>query len=194
MARAPSYERLTVDERRRRLMELGAELFTRHAYDELTMAQIAEAAGITKPLLYHYFPSKQAYFVATVQEAVADVQAAIAPDPSLPPAEQLERTLDAYLRWIEAHPQAYAKLLRSAHVAPEVRELVERVRRETTDRIVAGLAPDGGAKPALRTAVAGWLWLIDGACLDWIEHRSIDREQLKELLLGALAGAAGTTP
>ena len=193
MARTPAYERLAVDERRRRLIELGAELFTQHAYDELTMAQIAEAAGITKPLLYHYFPSKQAYFVATVQEAVADVQAAIEPDPALPPAAQLERTLDAYLHWIDEHPQAYAKLLRSAHVAPEVRELVERVRRETADRIVAGLAPDG-ARPALRTAVAGWLWLIDGACLDWIEHRSIDREQLKELLLGALAGAAGTTP
>ena len=61
----PAYTRLENDERRRRLLELGADLFTRHAYDEISMAQIAREAGISKALLYHYFPSKQDYFVAT---------------------------------------------------------------------------------------------------------------------------------
>ena len=58
----PAYTRLDVDERRRRLLAFGAELFARHAYDELSMARIAREAGISKALLYHYFPSKQAYF------------------------------------------------------------------------------------------------------------------------------------
>ena len=188
MATPRAYERLQVDERRRRLLELGTDLFTQHSYDELSMARIARAGGISKALLYHYFPSKQAFFVATVQAAITDVQAAIDPDPSLPPAAQLDATLDAYLRWIEANAVAYGKLLRSAQAAAEVRAVVDRVRSETTDRIVAGLGP-AESPPGLRTAVAGWLWCIDGACLDWIEHGAIDRDQLKRLLLGALGGA-----
>jgi AcrR family transcriptional regulator len=185
----PAYSRLNVDERRRRLLDLGAGLFERHAYDELSMAQIARAAGISKALLYHYFPSKQAYFAATLEQAAADLTAATAPDPGLAPAEQLSRSLAAYLAWVEAHAEAYGKLMRSVGAVPEVREIVDRVRRSTADRIVAGLAGDGVAAPGLRTAVRGWLWFMDGALEDWLEHRDIDRPELHGLLLGTLLGA-----
>src|SRR5215217_5054678 len=100
-ARAPAYQRLDVDERRRRLLELGAELFARHSYAELSMAAIAREAGISKALLYHYFPSKQAYFVATLQAQAGELALLVAVDPELPPAEQLMRALDAFLGWVE---------------------------------------------------------------------------------------------
>src|ERR671932_127072 len=87
----PAYTRLDVDERRRRLLALGADLFTQHAYDELSMARIAKHAGISKALLYHYFPSKEAYFVATLEEKAAELQERTIPDPSLPPLVQLRQ-------------------------------------------------------------------------------------------------------
>ena len=182
----PAYTRLENDERRRRLLELGAELFTRHAYDEISMAQIAREAGISKALLYHYFPSKQDYFVATLASGAEELRERVEPDPSLPPAEALTGAVDAYLGWIEDNADAYAKLLQSAATVPEVRELVEGVRTATVDRILAGL---GATEPAARTAVRGWLWFMDGACLDWIAHRDLERAQLLGLLLGTLFGA-----
>jgi AcrR family transcriptional regulator len=185
----PAYRRLDVDERRRRLLELGAELFERHSYDELSMARIARAAGISKALLYHYFPSKQAYFAATLEQAAAELSAATEPDPAQPPAEQLARSVDAYLAWVERHAAAYRKLMQSVGAVPEVREIVDRIRRTTADRIVAGIAGDAPATPALRTAVRGWLWFMDGALEDWLEHRDLDRGQLHGLLLGTLLGA-----
>jgi AcrR family transcriptional regulator len=188
----PAYTRLDVDERRRRLLELGAELFTRHGYDELSMARIAREAGISKALLYHYFPSKQAYFAATLEQAATELAAATQPDPSLTPVEQLSGSLEAYLGWVERHAGAYEKLITSVGAVPEVRELVERIRRETAERILAGVYPDG-APPKARTAVTGWLWFMDGACLDWIEHRDIEREELRDLLLGVLVGALVAT-
>src|ERR687887_1879887 len=109
--RVPAYNRLDVDERRRRLLELGKELFTRHTYAELSMAAIAREAGISKALLYHYFPSKQAFFVATLQQQADELARLIAVDPALPPAEQLMRALDAFLGWVEAHAEGYGKLL-----------------------------------------------------------------------------------
>ena len=184
----PAYTRLGVDERRRRLLELGTELFARHSYDELSMARIAREAGISKALLYHYFPSKQAYFAATLEQAAAELAEVTRPDPGKPPVEQLAGSLDAYLGWVERHMGAYDKLIRSVGAVPEVRELVERVRDETSERILAGIS-QGEPSPALRAAVRGWLWFMDGVVLDWIEHRDLERARLHGLLLGTLLGA-----
>jgi AcrR family transcriptional regulator len=190
----PAYTRLENDERRRLLLDLGAQLFTRHAYDEISMAQIAREAGISKALLYHYFPSKQDYFVATLASGAEELRALVEPDPGLAPAEALMAAVDAYLRWIDDNAAAYSKLLQSAATVPEVRELVEGVRATTAERILEGI---GTTEPAARTAVRGWLWFMDGACLDWIAHRDIERQQLLGLILGTLFGAlmaAGVTP
>src|SRR4051812_2815556 len=100
----PAYSRLAVEERRRRLLERGADLFARHSYDELSMAAIAREAGVSKALLYHYFPSKQAYFGAVLAEGAAELASTI--DAGAPPAEQL----DAFLGWVEKRGGAYAKL------------------------------------------------------------------------------------
>jgi AcrR family transcriptional regulator len=188
--RAPAYKRLDVDERRRRLLDLGKELFTRHTYAELSMAAIAREAGISKALLYHYFPSKQAYFVATLQQQADELAKRIEVDPSQRPSEQLMRALDAFLAWVEENSEGYAKLLEGGTTHAEVRELVDQVRAATAERILAGLKPpDEPAPPELRAAVTGWLWFMDGAITDWLTHRDIGRDQLLGLLLGTLYGA-----
>ncbi len=134
----PAYTRLGVDERRRRLLALGADLFARFAYDELSMARIAREAGISKALLYHYFPSKEAYFVATLEEKAAELARRTEPDTSKPPLEQLSGSLAAYLAWVEENAGSFEKLIRSASV-PEVRALLEHlldVRRWDTAEIL----------------------------------------------------------
>jgi AcrR family transcriptional regulator len=188
MAREPAYTRLDVDERRRQLLELGAELFLRHSYEELSMSGIARAAGVSKALLYHYFPSKRDYFQATLRQAAEEVAQRTEPDPGLDPFGQLSGSLDGFLGWIEEHPDAYRKLMESAHHA-EVRELIEEIRDRTSARIVDGLVPGGGAPPGIRAAARAWLWFMDGACLDWIEHRDMTRDEVRGLLLGTLLGA-----
>jgi AcrR family transcriptional regulator len=185
----PAYQRLDVDERRRRLLDLGKDLFARQTYAELSMAAIAREAGISKALLYHYFPSKQAYFVATLQQQAEELARLIDIDPALPAAEQLTRALDAFLRWVEENAEGYAKLLEGGTTHPEVRELVEQVRAATAERILAGLSPGAPPAPPLRAAVNGWLWFMDGALTDWLAHRDMEREQLLGLLLGTLLGA-----
>jgi AcrR family transcriptional regulator len=193
-----AYRRLDVDERRAQLIALGERLFTSYAYSELSMARIAREAGISKALLYHYFPSKQAYFEATLHAAAEDLRARTEPDASLPPAQQLERSLDVYLGWIEEHTEAYSKLIITAGEVAEVRAMVEEVRASTAERILGGVLGDGvPVPPGARTAVRGWLWFMDGACLDWIANgRDLSRDQLRGLLMGTLVGAllAGGSP
>lgn len=150
------------------------------------MARIAREAGISKALLYHYFPSKQAYFEATLAETAAEVLARTTLDPSLPPLAQLEAALDAYLSWVEEHAESYRKLIDSATSAPEVRELIDGIRSETATRILDGL---GSSDPRVRAAVHGWLWFMDGACLDWTANQDISRDAIRGLLVGTLIGA-----
>ena len=187
--------RLEVDERRRQLLSLGVELFTQHAYDELSMRKIARAAGISHALLYRYFPSKQSYFRAALEQAAEELRARTAPDPSMPPWEQLVAGLDGFLELVDKNALAYRQLLRSLASAPEVRELIEDVRASTSERILAGLFPDQ-PPPKARAAVTGWLWYMDGVLLDWIEHRDLERHEVRDLLLGSLGGmlAAAATP
>ena len=183
----PGYTRLQVDERRRQLLEFGAELFTRHAYDELSMAAIAREAGVSKALLYHYFPSKADFFEATLRQAAEEIAARTEPDPGLPPAEALMASLGAFLEWIEENELAYRKLMQSATTVGEARTLIEEVRSHTSRRLLDGLDPH--PSPKVRAAVRAWLWFMDGACLDWLEHRDMERSELRDLLVGTLVGA-----
>jgi len=186
----PAYTRLDVDERRRQLVELGTELFTKHSYGELSMAQIARYAGISKALLYHYFPSKRDYFVATLERAAEELRVATEPDQSKPPLEQITGSLDGYLELIEENSASYEKLIESATTVAEVRELIDNVREMTAQRILAGIVPEGTEQPpAVRAAVRAWLWFMDGACLDWVRERDFSRRELRDMLLGTLMGS-----
>ena len=185
----PAYTRMQVDERRRQLLELGAELFATHSFGELSMARIAREAGISKALLYHYFPSKQDFFVATLQQGAQEIARRTEPDPSLPPLEALAASLDAFLAWIEENELAYRKLMESAGSVPEVGALIAEVRDRTSARILEGIGAGDPPPPTLRAAARAWLWFMDGAILDWLEHRDLDRAELSGLLLATLAGA-----
>ena len=111
--------------------------------------------------------------MATLEQKAAELAGRIAPDPALPPAEQLAASLDVFLGWVEEQGDAYAKLVRSAGAVPEVREVMEEVRAATAELILAGLA--GPPSPARRAAVRAWLWFMDGAILDWLEHGDLTR-------------------
>jgi AcrR family transcriptional regulator len=186
----PAYSRLAVDERRRQLLEAGARVFTERSYDDASMAEVARAAGISKGLLYHYFPSKRDLFVATLEAAAAELRDITQPDPSLPLQEQLVNAVDAYLGWIEEHADSYSKLLESASGSDDVRSYMAQVRTETVERML-GAVVRSGDPAAVRTAMHGFLWFMDGACLEWLANRDLTREQLRDMLVTTFAGALG---
>ena len=193
----PAYTRMQVDDRRRQLLERGAELFATHSFAELSMARIAREVGISKALLYHYFPSKQDFFVATLQQGAEEIARRTEPDPELPPLEALAGSLDAFLGWIEENELAYRKLMESVGSVPEVQALLDEIRSSTSARILDGIGAGDPPPPKMRAAASAWLWFMDGAILDWLEHDDMTRTELRDLLLGSLAGsltAAGWSP
>src|SRR4051812_50104002 len=103
------------------------------------MAEVARAAGISKGLLYHYFPSKRDLFVATLEAAASELRAITEPDPSLPVQEQLVSVLDTYLAWIDEHADSYAKLLESASGSGDVGAYMAQGRAGAGGRMRRGV-------------------------------------------------------
>ncbi len=184
-----AYTRLGVEERRRQVIAAASDLFADHAFADLSMRRIAQGAGISKALLYHYFPSKTELFKAAVRAHAEELERLIAPAGDREPMAELSASLDAYLAWIEAHARTWAKLMESASTVPAARELVDAFRARTLQQILARLGGPGEPAPALRIALHGWLGAIDAAVLDWIEHRDLSRADLRDLLLAAFAAA-----
>jgi AcrR family transcriptional regulator len=190
VARQPAYTRLQVDERRRQLLDAGAQLFAEHAYEEISMLQIARAAGVSKALIYHYFPSKHDLFIAAVTEAASELQSLIEPRGEGTPVEQLAASLDAYLAWIEQHDRAWSKLMQSAAGLPEARDLLEGFRARTLTLVLRRLTPGRRKpRPVLRIAIKGWLGYMDAAILDWTQSADLPRAKLRDLLLASFGAS-----
>src|SRR5438874_17781 len=99
--------RLTVDDRRQELLRLGMQLFSTRSYDEIWVEEIAEQAGISRGLLYRYFPTKRDFYVEVTRTAAAEAAQLTAPDTSLPPDQQLRAGIDAFLRYAEEHSRGF---------------------------------------------------------------------------------------
>lgn len=178
--------RLTVDERRAQLLELGLRLFGDKAYDEVSIDEIARAAGVSKGLLYHYFGGKRAYYVACVEAAAEQLFVRTEADASLPEPLRARAGIDAYFDYAEEHEGAYLALMRSGVGSdPEVAGVVERTRGRIVDRALESMGMTE-MRPVFRAATRSWIGAVEAACLDYLDHRDVEREAVVQILLASL--------
>ena len=180
--------RFSVDERRAQLLTLGLHLFSERAYDEVSIDDIASAAGVSKGLLYHYFGGKRAFYVACVENAAAQLVDRTQTDESLPEPLRARAGLEAYFDYAEERESAYLALMRSGvGNDPEVAEIVERTRERIVLRALSGMGL-ATPRPVFRSATRMWIGAVEAACLDWLPERSVERAAVIDLLLGGLYG------
>ena len=97
--------RLTPDQRRTQLLDLGVSLLATRSLDELTIDVLAEEAGISRGLLYHYFGNKHAFREAVVRRAVDDLVAQTAPPEGGEPLDRLLASVAAYVENVVSNYQ-----------------------------------------------------------------------------------------
>jgi AcrR family transcriptional regulator len=176
--------RLDTDARRAQLLALGLEVFARRPYDEVSIDDLAEGAGISKGLLYHYFPTKRDYYAAVVREAARQLLTLTDLPDAMPPAQRLFEGLARYLSFVERHAPAYSTLLRGGIGSdPDVAAVIEETRQSLLARIMAGI---GEADPLLRITLRGWIGFVEATSLDWLDRRDLSREGMLALWASAL--------
>lgn len=171
--------RLSTEERREQLLSVGARLFSESPYDEVWIEQVAEIAGVSRGLLYHYFPTKRDFFAAVVERESERMLRLTAAVPGTPVREQLSAGLDTFLAYVEAHAHGFRAFHRADAAGDQaVRRVYQRALAAQEQQILAALDADpdvpGGIedRPELRIAVRGWLAFTTAVCLEWLRGRS----------------------
>jgi len=142
-----SMTRLPRDERRAQLLTAALEIFSTSGYHTAAMDDIAERAGVTKPVLYQHFPSKLDLYLAVldlhIDSLVYEVQKAIASKKEN--VDRVHATTEAYFRFIDSESEAFRLLFESDALAePQVQERLNRMTYECARAVSAVIAVDTG--------------------------------------------------
>lgn len=187
--------RLDTEARREQLLAAGVRLLSHRSHEEVSIEDIAAAAGVSKGLLYHYFPTKKDFILAAIERGQRELAARLRPDPGLSAEAQLDASLDRFLDYVEENATAFRAIFRGVDGDPEIRAALEAGRAEQMRTLMVGLTGwedspvSTDPSPPLETAIQGWIFFVDGAVLRWLEHGGLDRRQLTLLLKTALGGA-----
>ncbi|MFJ8536759.1 TetR/AcrR family transcriptional regulator [Streptomyces sp. NPDC093591] len=176
--------------RRAELITIGRKLFADTSYDALSMDDIARQARVAKGLIYYYFQSKRGYYLAIIQDSVADLVTFAASGLELQPVDRVHRTIDSYLRYAEHNQSAYRTIV-SGGVGFDTE--VHAIRDGVREAIVATLADGAYGRtdiaPLARMGLLAWVCSVEGATLDWMDHPELSRDTMRELLVKTLGGA-----
>lgn len=184
--------RLTSDERREHLLQVGMEVLGRRGTAEVSIEEIARAAGVSNGLLYHYFPTKSDFLLAVLERSQRELDRRLARDRELSALEQFDRNLDSLLRFVEEHAAGYLAAVEARGVKPRVQALVEERRRGRVEELVtlasvlSDQPRDAIRTPLLTIAIEGWLALSQSVIVSWLRDRALERDAVHGLLRRAL--------
>lgn len=186
--------RLDPQQRREQLLDLGVEQLAVRRLDDLSIDTLAEVAGISRGLLYHYFSSKRDFHLAVLRRMADQVVAITAPTGDTAPLEQMVRSLEAYVDFVGANHEAYVSFVRAAAAGDEeFHRIHEDARDALTDRIFRHADSEVLAElgivdsPTVRLMVRGWSASVEEVVLSWLDdHRQIEKRRLLEMLAGSL--------
>lgn len=179
--------RLSVDERREELIEAALQLFSARSPEDISIDDVAAAAGASRALVYHYFGGKYELYLAALGSAAKKLSVLLEPPAEGKPLERLRISLERYFDFVERHAAGYTALLRGgpADRSGEVGEIVAGIRRLMLDRILHSLEVDS-PPPILRITLRSWMAAVETAGLDWLEKRDVTRPELERLLVDHL--------
>jgi len=181
--------RLDTERRRAQLIDVGLNLLGTRPYDEVSMDDVAREAGVSHGLVYHYFADKRELLIASLRHAAERMLAANVADMSKPAWERLKDGLRTHLGFAEAFPAGYALLVNGGNGADdEIRALCEDFRWEGLREILRSSGIEEPT-PALRIALRGWQGFQEGAILEYLKRRDLEREAMIEMLAQALGAA-----
>ncbi|MBJ7347697.1 MAG: TetR/AcrR family transcriptional regulator [Thermoleophilaceae bacterium] len=180
-------QRLGADQRRQQLIDIGTRMFASRAYDDVWVQEVAKEAGVSRGLLYHYFPDKRDFFAAVLGQSTHQFDLRTDPDSDLPPFERLRAGLDAYIAYAAESPDRYRAIHRSVTIADaDLRAIVEHNIKRQEERLLAAVEFDPKHDAIMRLAVHGWVAAVIACCLDWLDNASVSAEELRELLATGL--------
>ncbi|SDI83158.1 transcriptional regulator, TetR family [Frankineae bacterium MT45] len=187
--------RLPPEQRREQLIDIAIDLFGDPTKDNVSLDDVARAAGISRNLVYHYFPGKTALIAAAVRTESTRLAHITDEDQTLRGPARLAAALNAYFDYVEAHPHAYRLIYRFAAANAETRALLDNNQDVYSKRILSWL---DDPSPATELAVRSWMYFLTSTCLRWLDTPEVSRQEVMHLcgqmLVAALAASGHELP
>ncbi|MFT4127185.1 MAG: TetR/AcrR family transcriptional regulator [Gordonia sp. (in: high G+C Gram-positive bacteria)] len=191
---------MSPEARRDQFIRLGLEMVSQQPLEEVTIEKIAEVAGVSRALLFHYFESKGDFHVAIAREQARQMLKCTAADESLvDPLAMLRASMSAFIGYVCDNRVSYMAFMRgSASADPAMREVFDDTRAAMAGRLTDQIRDLGTeVTPVLEMIVGGWIAFVEETTLSWLAAPVITREELLDVItasLPALAASAGVVP
>ncbi|MFI0982412.1 TetR/AcrR family transcriptional regulator [Streptomyces sp. NPDC021093] len=172
-ASSPAYRRLSVEQRRVQLIGAALSLFAHRAPEDVSIDDVAEAAGVSRPLVYRYFRGgKVELYEAALGSAADELKLCFAEPQTGPLTQRLASALDRYLGFVDTHDTGFSALLQGGSVVETSRTTatVDGVRRAAAEQILLHLGVTDTAGPRLRMMVRTWISAVEAASLIWLDE------------------------
>ncbi|MEW2508575.1 TetR/AcrR family transcriptional regulator [Streptomyces sp. NPDC046870] len=186
--------RMGVEERRQQLIGVALDLFSRRSPDEVSIDEIASAAGISRPLVYHYFPGKLSLYEAALKRASEDLASRFTEPHEGPLGARLHRVMGRFFDFVDEHGPGFSALMRGGPAvgSTTTNALVDSVRQAAFDQILSHLGVTE-ASPRLELVVRSWISLAESTALIWLDGRHIPRAELEKQLVQDFAALAAVS-
>ncbi|EPD55297.1 TetR/AcrR family transcriptional regulator [Streptomyces sp. HGB0020] len=195
-AATPAYRRLSVEERRSQLLDSALGLFAHRAPEDVSLDDVAEAAGVSRPLVYRYFPGgKQQLYEAALRSAAEELEQCFDEPRVGPLLPRLARALDRYLAFVDQHDAGFSALLQGGSVVETSRTtaIVDGVRRAAAEHILSHLGVTGPGL-RLRMTVRMWITAVEAASLIWLdEDKQPPLDELRDWLVDQFVAVLSVT-
>lgn len=190
----PLRKRLSAEDRRIAILDAALEVFGSRGFHAASIDEIAQAAGISKALIYEHFPSKKDLHVSLLERHAQEIFGRLArsADTSEPGELRLRKGVDAFLEWTETHPDGFRLLFRDALEA-DVAEVLETLQAQAAGAIAALMATEPiernpNEKPEeLRLATEMFAQQLSGSvqslAIWWQAHPEISRKFVLECVM-----------
>ncbi|MFD9848475.1 TetR/AcrR family transcriptional regulator [Streptomyces parvus] len=186
--------RMGVDERRQQLIGVALDLFSRRSPEDVSIDEIAAAAGISRPLVYHYFPGKQSLYEAALRRAADELAARFLESLEGPLGARLLRVMGRFFDFVDEHGPGFSALMRGGPAvgSSTANAMIDGVRQAAYEQIITHL---GVAEPPARLelVVRSWVSLAESTALIWLDGRRIPREELEMQLVHDFAALAAVS-
>lgn len=182
-------------ERRALIVRAARDLFSQRPYAEVSVADIAQAAGVSPPLIVFHYGSKRALYLALLETAADAIRAGLYELPGPPSLDRLRAGVRFYAGYAHDHRAGFLSLLRGGQDVAEAAALVEAFGDELAGRICADLTADtvhGGPGGLTRLAVRGYLGYVDAMIVHWLALPEDERDQVTPAMIADVAAGAFT--
>jgi AcrR family transcriptional regulator len=188
--------RLAPEARRDQIVDVGAKQFATQPYERVRMADVAAVAGISRALVYRYFPTKRDLFAAVYQRASERLLEASEFDPSVALAEQVVAGLDAHFDFFIENARTVLVANRGALAGdPMIEGIISEELAQLRKRMLDASGLLGRARVRASTALYGWLAFVRAVCVEWLAQpdQVLSREEVRDMCMSALVSALGPT-